>query len=110
MSLRKMGAAMQTNSIQLAQTIYNEGKFWAALGGALWSVFKAIAWVRSIKENDLHHLQTGVNDMKDGLNRQTELVVGELKELRADFRSFSPQPVRARATRKAPMRGTRRKK
>lgn len=96
---------MEINSLQVAQSLYNESKFWIALCGLMWSAFKGVAWIRALKENDLHHLQLGVNDVKTGigevktgLDRQTDAVVNEIKELRADFRAFYPQPVRARAS------------
>lgn len=101
---------MQVNSFQVAQALYNESKFWLTFGGALWTAFKAIQWVRSIKENDLHHIQEGVSDLKEGLDKQTDAIVDQLKDLREDFRTFYAQPMRARIASKRPAKAQRRKK
>lgn len=79
---------LNSNTVQLAHQIYEEGKFWAGAVGALWSVFNLVQWVKSIKENDLHHLQLGVDDVKSGLREQTAAIVGELTELRQDIRTL----------------------
>lgn len=89
----------QLDSFQLAQWIYNESKFWVAFGGALWSVFKGVQWVKSIKTNDLHHIQLGLDEnsalvkgVRDELKDQTNAVVNELREMRQDIRTFYPRP------------------
>lgn len=95
---------MQMDSFQVAQWIYNESKFWLAFGGALWSVFKGVAWIRAIKTNDLHHIQLSLNENSDlvrgvrtELVQQTSALVTEFRELRQDIRTFYPRP---RSTRK----------
>lgn len=90
---------MQMDSFQIAQWVYNESKFWLAFGGALWSVFKGVAWIRSIKTNDLHHIQLSLNENSDlvrgvrsDLKDQTTSLVNEFRELRQDIRTFYPRP------------------
>lgn len=78
---------MQINSIQLAELIYNESKFWIALAGGLWSVFKGIDWIKSIRTNDLHHIQLGVDNLGVKIDGQTRDIVNELKEMRQDIRA-----------------------
>lgn len=83
---------MQMDSYHLLQYVYNESKFWLAFGGALWSAFKAITWVKSIKTNDLHHIQGSLDSLHGELGQQTDAIVNELRELRQDIRTFYPRP------------------
>ena len=87
---------MQVATSAIAE-FYNELKFWLPAIGFSWAVFKAYTWIRSIKTNDLHHLQLGIEELNQKIDKQTEVLkteinsqttslVGELRELRADFR------------------------
>ena len=96
---------MQANSTLFHQ-LYPEVRWWASVGGVFWILFKAVNWFKAIRENDLVHVQSGINDVKSGvetvhteLKNQTSAVVKELQEMRLDFRTyFSPtQIVRAKA-------------
>lgn len=91
---------MQIDTFQTAHMLYEESKFWLALGGGLWSVFKGINWVKAIRTNDLHHIQLGVNDLKTGLETQTTAVVNELREMRNDFRTFYVRPSSKRTSKR----------
>lgn len=68
--------------------IYPELRFWFSVGGAFWVVFKAFSWIKAIRENDLTHIQTSVNDLKSGLDHQTTSIVQELQGLRGEFRTY----------------------
>jgi hypothetical protein len=84
---------MQANSVLFHQ-IYVEAKFWLSVGGAFWILFKCVNWVKAIRENDLTHLQTGVDNLHTELQNQTSAVVKELQEMRLDFRTyFAPAQV-----------------
>jgi hypothetical protein len=104
------------SSVVAMETIYNEGKFWLAFGGVMWSVFKAAKWIKDIKVIDLANIQTATatirveakeqahvlalevkensNAVVASLKEQTSAVVRELQELRQDFRAFcTPQTI-----------------
>lgn len=94
---------MQSNILPYLEQLYAESKFWLTLGGLLWAVFKGLNWVKELKTNDLAHLKTSVDGLKTELNfqtealnkgfeKQTQSLVGELKELRQDFRSYLVPP------------------
>jgi hypothetical protein len=95
-----MEMTMDINNFSLAHTFYEEAKFWIGIGTAFWILFKAINWVKSIKENDIPHIQNGVNELKTSmesvhteLKEQTSAVVTELKDIKADLRTyFAPVP------------------
>jgi hypothetical protein len=93
---------MQIDTMQLVHMLYDESKFWLALGGFFWSLFKGISWIKAIRTNDLHHIQLGVNEINASLTKQTDSLLRELGELRNDFRTFYP-------VRRSPRRSPRRK-
>jgi hypothetical protein len=75
--------------------IYNEAKWWVAAIGFFVSIYKGFAWLKKSREEDFKQLQTGLDNVNNnvialggGLDRQTHTIVGELKEQRADFRTF----------------------
>lgn len=88
---------MLMESNMLFRAVYPEAKFWASIIGGLWMVFKAVNWFKSIKDNDLVHIQEGVNTIHTKLDIQTDAVVKELSEMRNDFRIYFAPPVSARA-------------
>ena len=97
---------MLSNSVDFLKELYPELKFWSQLCGGIWLVFKGLQWVKDIKVKDLAEIKTSVNDVKTGLSEihtemkeQTNSIVGELKELRADFRAYNPPRI-AKAARK----------
>lgn len=88
---------------------YEEGKFWLAIGGALWYAFKGLEWIKQVRENDLKHIHSEVQSLGIGVKEQTLAFVKavesntvELKELRRDLFTalVSPIPAKARAKRK----------
>lgn len=94
-------SAIHMDGFQLAKWIYAEGKFWLGFATALWYVFRAWNWVKAIKTNDLHHIQGSldelhkkVGDQTKEISGQTTAIVGELSELRNDFRTFYKSPRR----------------
>ena len=73
-------------------TTYTELKFYVTLLTAAWAVFKGWVWLKSIKENDLAHLQNGIDGVHKELRSQTDQIVAavstntqEMKELRRDL-------------------------
>lgn len=87
---------MQVPSSLLPE-LYNEVKYWLPAITLVWGVYGIVHWFKSIKNNDLHHIQLSINEfnqkldtqtvvLKDEINKQTSSIVGELKELRQDFR------------------------
>lgn len=100
----------QANEHLLLQQLYNEGKFWIAIVGFLWAIFRGVSWVKSIKTNDLAHLKTGMEDVKTELKTQTNSIVdavkdntNEMKELRHVLITAlisPPKAVAARARKK----------
>jgi hypothetical protein len=96
------------NSTQYLPILYNEFKFWSAVSGAFWLVFKGVTWVKEIRTNDLVHIQAGVDSLKKEISDQTGSIVKsmvdntqELKELRRDLFNAFVAPPRARAARAA---------
>lgn len=99
-----------------AQMVYSEIKYWLSIGAVVWTIMKIMHWVKKIKETDLVNIQSSVsavsNEINSGLTtlnaelvKQTSAIVNELKEMRADFRTFyvpglTMQPARMRAARK----------
>lgn len=96
----------------LLEQIYSEAKFWLIVIGGIWTIFKsynkAETWFKTLKENDLHHIHLGVQNLHTELTGQTTAVVkaleaqtNELKELRQDMRAYRIPSVKvARARRK----------
>lgn len=100
-------------SVITLETLYNEGKFWIAFIGVLWTVFKAANWIKSIKNTDLPKIQTTLDNQvtqaEHRMSIQTEQIVTtqkesasnivrELTEMRQDFRTYSaPRIVPARS-------------
>lgn len=93
--------------------IYTEGKFWLAIGAFFFAIFNGLSWIKSIKTNDLAHIQTGVEDLKKEMTTQTNSFVQamekntkEITELRGDMKLIIgslmtiPSPVLAAARRK----------
>jgi hypothetical protein len=85
------------SSFSVFHSVYPELKFWASVVGGLWMVFRGINWLKSIKDNDLVHIQLGVNEIKSELKEQTSAVCKELSDLRCDFRTYvAPQLIAAK--------------
>jgi len=94
-------------SINFALTgMYEVIKFWLPLVTGAWAVFTGANWVRNkfvimsdtvqVVNNNLTELKHEVieqtNKFVNVVNNQTTAYVGEIKELRSDFRSFvAPQ-------------------
>lgn len=94
-------------------TVYTEIKYWLTAGSVVWTIMKIMNWVKKIKETDLVNIQSGVSTLNHELVKQTSAIVNELKEMRADFRTFyvpglTMQPARMRAarTKKEPAKET----
>lgn len=96
--------------ISNAHMLYEESKFWISIIGALWTVFGGVQWLKSIKTNDLPHLQAGIDNVKDELKAQTVTIVksmddntGQVKDLRQDIKMLTTAilapSLRARAAR-----------
>lgn len=107
---------MQLDSYQIMQWVYNESKFWVAFAGAIITGYRAVAWVKAIKTNDLHHIQLGLDEnsalvrgVRDELKEQTTSLVSELREMRQDIRTFYPRPRTPRTPLKAAPRKPRKK-
>lgn len=87
---------MQVDTAQQAGHLYSELKFWIPLitaGGFLWKAFQGISWLKDLKK-DLDGLKSGLESQ---LAQQTNAIVGELKEIRQDFRLALAPPPRLRA-------------
>ena len=67
-------------------TLYPELKFWISAGGALWLLFKGVAWIKTIKTNDLTHIHETINATSKQMDKQTSAIVLELRELRTELR------------------------
>jgi hypothetical protein len=89
-------------------SVYSEIKWWLPIISILTALYKGFQWLKSSREEDLKKLHLGLDEMKSsvqslesGLEKQTATIVGELKEQRADFRTFFSSvfytPVIARA-------------
>lgn len=112
---------LSPNTPELLERVYTEGKFWIALTGFLWAVFKGTNWIKEIKEKDLPKMQSTIEKVSaelkeqaaaaaasakehtttvvNGFKEQTAQLVRELQEQRQDFRAFyMPQVAQARAT------------
>lgn len=76
---------MQLQLVDLHR-VYEESKFWLGLGGLLFTLFRALEWVKQIRTNDLVHIQAGVDTLVQECRSQTVNVVSELRELRADIK------------------------
>lgn len=93
--------------------LYVEAKYWLAIGGFFFGLFKGVSWVKSIKTNDLAHIQVGVEELNKKVVEQTSSFVQamekntkEITELRGDMKLIIgslmavPQPLLAAARRK----------
>ncbi len=113
---------LPAESLHALQYLAEDYKFWITIAGMIASGYKAFQWIKEIRTKDLVAVHQGIQEIKTGLNSlgmkldsQTNSVVGELKELRNDFRTFIPMatymsPVAARPaakrTRKPKTTGT----
>lgn len=102
---------LQPNNIQdihstiynLLYTLYPELKFWGFMGAVVFAMFRygkrVIDWAEDVKDNHLTHIQNSLADVSNTLiqqpkifnaimEKQSELIVDELKELRQDIRSI----------------------
>jgi hypothetical protein len=88
-------------------TIYEEAKLWFFIAGSLWTVYKCLSWVLEIRTEDFKKVHANLADIKSSvhdqtetlkmnLERQTNAIVSELKELRADLRVLRPMAVEPR--------------
>ncbi len=75
--------------------LYTEGKFWLSIGGIFFGIYKVIDWFKSLKTNDLAHIQSGVNDLNTKIDHQTVQICDELKGLRSELRTYFA-PMRAK--------------
>jgi hypothetical protein len=95
--------------------MYEQSKFWIALVGGLWTVFKAAKWIKEIREVDLVELKEAAKKvevdasrhmdqlrlsselqtslMVAGLKENTASIVREICEMRQDFRTFYTAPT-----------------
>ena len=81
---------------------YEFVKYWLPILGAAFGLFKVINWVKShlinINSNVINlnentsllrdEIKTQTEDFKEAVTIQTQAFVGEVKELRSDFRTF----------------------
>jgi len=81
-------------------SLYPELKFWASFAALIIGGYKGYQWLKAIKTNDLFHIHQSVEaleqsmkqqtkDFQAAMEKQTNSVVGEIKELRADLRTFT---------------------
>lgn len=108
-------------AIRALQSLATDYKFVITLLAALGLAYRAFDWIKQIRTKDLIEIHSGIKDLKvelksgmdnlsNKLDTQTTSVVGELKELRSDFRAFyiPPAPILMPARAKAPKRPVRR--
>ena len=95
---------MQITQTSDIKAIYEEGKFWSLIAGAVIAVYKAFQWVKDIREKDLVTIQGKIDGLHGELGKQTDAIVKateanthELVELRNDMRTLIIQPQLARA-------------
>jgi hypothetical protein len=55
----------------------------------LGALVKGILWLREVKTNHLPHMQAALEAIPPALEKQTNAIVQELKEQRADIRTLS---------------------
>lgn len=73
--------------------IYDQFKAWVFIGGVFFGIFKGLNWIKTLRTNDLVHIQLGVEELKKEMITQTVSFVGsmdkntsEIKELRGDMK------------------------
>ena len=70
---------------------YEIAKYWLPIFAAMFGLFKVITWVKTsfvdIKDK-VHNLNINIAGLITKIEEQTHAVVGEVKELRSDFRTF----------------------
>jgi hypothetical protein len=112
-------------SVSFALTgLYEVIKFWVPLITGAWAVFTGATWVKNkfvimsdtvqVVNNNLtelkHEVVEQTNKFVNVVNNQTTAYVGEIKELRSDFRSFiAPQILANSFARNAPVKKPARK-
>lgn len=85
-------------SYQTIQTWYSVGKTAVGVGAFAVAVYKVVRWFQDIRAKDLKEIHTSVGRLEIGMKEQTVALVGELRELRSDFRTFYiPQAVQKKA-------------
>lgn len=98
----------------LVLEIYGLLKIWIPILGGAWGIFKVINWVKDIRNKDLIELKcsvdelkvefgTKVDSLKEEVKVQTTEIVGQLKEMRSDFRTFYSPPQYPHAAQMMPM-------
>lgn len=101
------------DSLQAIQSLAGDFKFWTTLGACVVAVYKAYDWVKQIRTKDIPEMHSEIKKLSvsidvlgSKLDAQTTSVVGELKEMRSDFRTFyiSPSPLMMAARAKAPVK------
>lgn len=75
-------------SIATVQTWYNLGKLILGGAAAVATGYKVVRWFQDIREKDLREIHSGVARLESIMEKQTVALVGELKELRSDIRTF----------------------
>lgn len=78
---------MQISSPEV-KAIYEEIKYWTAIGGLFFGVFKIVNWFKDLKTNDLLNIHTSVTELKAELKTQTSAIVTELQAQRSDFKTY----------------------
>lgn len=67
-----------------AMEVVNQVKSWTTLLAGIWLIVKLLDWIRSLRD--------GIDELNKELVEQTNSIVNELREMRADFRTFYGQP------------------
>jgi hypothetical protein len=74
---------------------YTACKWIAGLITGAWAVMKAVNWVKAIRDTDMKNVQAGIVGMQSsldkveqGIERQTSAFVTAINEVRADLRTF----------------------
>lgn len=89
---------ISVQNYQTIQTAYAVGKTVVGLGGLIVGGYKVVQWFKELRTQDLKQLHDGVARVEVGMKEQTAALVGELRELRSDFRTFYiPQGVQKKA-------------
>lgn len=93
--------APNIDTFHILQSVAEQGKFWVGLATAIIAGYKGFEWVKQIRTKDLKEIHDGIKSMSGKIDTQTASVVGELKEMRADFRTFYISPAPAMLTARA---------
>lgn len=74
--------------------LYDEIKYWGPFVGAMVGLYKLLDWIKT-QSKAADDIKASMTTMNFNMNRQTDVIVEQLKEMRSDLRTFASLAVTA---------------